>query len=188
MVLIAGTFALAAGGPALAADLPQPGPPPPRAPATYVPVVAPVYNWSGIYVGINGGYGFGDSNWSTPGLARRAISAPPASSPAARSVAITSGASSCWASRAMSTGRTSRARPSSPLVLGAALVAKPRVIGSQRSAAASAMRLTASWSMGRAAPPSAIVQAACRRACPSAARRKMAGPPAPASNSPSRRT
>jgi outer membrane immunogenic protein len=48
--------------PALAADLPAP-PPPPQAPAAYVPVAAPVYNWSGIYVGINGGYGFGDSNW-----------------------------------------------------------------------------------------------------------------------------
>jgi outer membrane immunogenic protein len=48
--------------PALAADLPAPAPAP-RAPAAYVPVAAPVYNWSGIYIGINGGYGFGDSNW-----------------------------------------------------------------------------------------------------------------------------
>ena len=63
-ILIAGAFALAAGGQALAADLPQPGPPPPRAPSTYVPVTAPGYNWSGFYLGINGGYGFGDSNWT----------------------------------------------------------------------------------------------------------------------------
>jgi outer membrane immunogenic protein len=43
--------------PALAADLPAP--PPPQAPAAYVPVAAPVYNWSGVYVGINGGGDFG---------------------------------------------------------------------------------------------------------------------------------
>jgi outer membrane immunogenic protein len=50
---------------ALAADLPAP--PPPQAPAAYVPVAAPVYNWGGIYVGINGGYGFGSSAWSPAG-------------------------------------------------------------------------------------------------------------------------
>jgi len=71
-MLFAGAVALGAMsfgviGQALAADLPQPyTPPPPRAPATYVPVVAPVYNWGGIYVGVNGGYGFGDSTF-TPG-------------------------------------------------------------------------------------------------------------------------
>ncbi len=66
-ILIAGALALAAGGQALAADLPQPmPPPPPRAPATYVPTTAPVYNWGGFYLGVNGGYGFGKSNWSVP--------------------------------------------------------------------------------------------------------------------------
>ncbi len=59
-ILIAGAFALAAGGQAFAADLPPPmAPPPPRAPATYVPITAPAYSWSGLYLGINGGYGFG---------------------------------------------------------------------------------------------------------------------------------
>lgn len=53
--------------PALAADLPAPAPPP-RAPAAYVPVAAPVYNWSGFYVGINGGYGFGSSEWTGGGV------------------------------------------------------------------------------------------------------------------------
>ncbi len=52
-------------GQALAADLPEPAAPP-RAPATYVPMVAPVYNWSGIYFGVNGGYGFGKSTWTDP--------------------------------------------------------------------------------------------------------------------------
>jgi outer membrane immunogenic protein len=57
-------FSLIAAGGALAADLPQA--PPPQAPAMYVPVVAPVYNWGGIYVGINGGWGFGNANWTIP--------------------------------------------------------------------------------------------------------------------------
>src|SRR5579863_8460219 len=52
--------------PALAADLPQPAPVP-QAPAAYVPTVAPVYNWGGIYFGVNGGYGFGSSNWTETG-------------------------------------------------------------------------------------------------------------------------
>jgi outer membrane immunogenic protein len=65
-------FLLGAGvmlvaGPALAADLP-PAPPPPQAPATYVPAVAPIYNWSGFYGGFNGGYGFGSSKWTSGGL------------------------------------------------------------------------------------------------------------------------
>ena len=55
-------FSLFAAGAALAADLPQP--PPPQAPAQYIPVVAPVYNWGGIYVGINGGWGWGSAKWT----------------------------------------------------------------------------------------------------------------------------
>jgi outer membrane immunogenic protein len=42
---------------AFAADLP-PGPPVAQAPAVYVPTVAPVYNWGGIYVGGNVGWGW----------------------------------------------------------------------------------------------------------------------------------
>jgi outer membrane immunogenic protein len=68
-MLIAGALALAASGQALAADLPPaaPPPPPPRAPAAYIPVASPVYNWGGVYIGINGGYGFGQSNWQPAG-------------------------------------------------------------------------------------------------------------------------
>ena len=42
---------------ALAADLPPPMAPPPRAPAVYLPVVPP-YNWSGFYIGGNVGAGW----------------------------------------------------------------------------------------------------------------------------------
>lgn len=64
-IWFAGVLALAATGQALAADLPPAGPPP-RAPAAYVPAAAPVYDWGGIYVGLNAGYAFGDSNWGSP--------------------------------------------------------------------------------------------------------------------------
>jgi outer membrane immunogenic protein len=63
--LIAGAVVLALAGPLWAADLPQPAPPP-LAPVAYIPVVAPVYNWGGIYYGINGGYGFGKTDWTNP--------------------------------------------------------------------------------------------------------------------------
>jgi outer membrane immunogenic protein len=57
-MLIAGALALAAAGQAFAADLPMPGPPVP--PAAYMPVM-PVYNWTGFYLGVNGGGAFGTS-------------------------------------------------------------------------------------------------------------------------------
>jgi outer membrane immunogenic protein len=63
-LMLAGALAFAAAGQALAADLPQA--PAPQAPVAYVPTVAPVYNWGGIYWGINGGYGFGNSEWTDP--------------------------------------------------------------------------------------------------------------------------
>ena len=56
-ILIASAVAFAAGGQALAADLPPPMAPPPRAPAMYVPVV-PLYNWTGFYIGGNVGAGW----------------------------------------------------------------------------------------------------------------------------------
>lgn len=66
-VLIAVILLMTAATTALAADLPQPMSPP-QAPVAYIPTVAPVYNWGGIYVGINGGYGFGSSEWTGGGL------------------------------------------------------------------------------------------------------------------------
>src|SRR6185437_2529291 len=53
----AGLLALAMAGPSSAADLPRPAY---KAPA----YVAAPFSWSGFYVGINGGYGWGTSSWS----------------------------------------------------------------------------------------------------------------------------
>jgi outer membrane immunogenic protein len=50
-------------GTAAAADLPRPAP----APYYKAPVMAPIYNWTGFYIGINGGGGFGRSTWDTTG-------------------------------------------------------------------------------------------------------------------------
>ena len=57
--------ASALAAPALAADLPPPAAPPPRAPVAYIPA-APAFTWTGFYIGLNAGYGFGQSNWTSP--------------------------------------------------------------------------------------------------------------------------
>ena len=64
-IFVAGLLLVVAAGSALASDLPPPQRVPPRAPAAYVPV-APLYKWGGLYFGINGGWGFGKSDWNTP--------------------------------------------------------------------------------------------------------------------------
>ncbi len=46
----------------LAAEFPVPGPAP-IPPNSYYPVSPPV-NWGGVYIGLNGGSGLGQSNWS----------------------------------------------------------------------------------------------------------------------------
>ncbi len=56
--------ALATVAPAFAADLPPPAAPPPRAPAAYIPA-APAFTWTGFYFGLNTGYAFGQSNWTS---------------------------------------------------------------------------------------------------------------------------
>ncbi len=58
LLTLAAAFALSAPLTAFAADLPQPPPPMPRAPAFVPP---PPFTWSGVYIGINGGYSW--NNW-----------------------------------------------------------------------------------------------------------------------------
>jgi outer membrane immunogenic protein len=53
VLAIAATLALTAVGQARAADL-----------ATPMKAPEPIYNWTGIYLGANGGYGFGGSDWT----------------------------------------------------------------------------------------------------------------------------
>ncbi len=65
-IFVTAMLSLAAAGSARAADLSRLGPPPLEAPATYLPTMVPVYNWGGIYFGINGGYDLGSSQWSGP--------------------------------------------------------------------------------------------------------------------------
>jgi|ERR1041385_6354371 len=54
-VILGSVAALAMISAASAADLPYKAPPP-------APVMAPVWNWSGFYIGINGGYSWGRSS------------------------------------------------------------------------------------------------------------------------------
>ena len=61
------SLSLLGAGRARAADVPLPGPAPipPTSyyPNSYYPVSPPI-NWGGVYIGLNGGYGLGQSNWS----------------------------------------------------------------------------------------------------------------------------
>ena len=57
-----GALALVASLPASAADLPARGMP------YKAPAYAPMYNWTGFYLGINGGGAFGDSGWNGLGV------------------------------------------------------------------------------------------------------------------------
>src|SRR5258706_9619329 len=63
-VLLASVGIVALAGSAAAADLPRR-----YEPVVKAPIYAPVYNWTGFYVGINGGGAWGHSAWdSTPGF------------------------------------------------------------------------------------------------------------------------
>jgi outer membrane immunogenic protein len=57
----AGLLAVAMASPSLAADLSRPAYKAPKAPLYVAP-----FSWSGLYVGVNAGYGWGTSSWSDP--------------------------------------------------------------------------------------------------------------------------
>jgi outer membrane immunogenic protein len=56
LAVCAGLLAAAAASPSLAADMPIRMPPP----------VGAGFDWTGFYLGVNGGYGFGTSQWTAP--------------------------------------------------------------------------------------------------------------------------
>ena len=63
-LLFAGiALAAVASGPAFAADLPVR-----QAPANVPPPVVVYYNWTGCYLGLNGGYGWREDHTVTPGV------------------------------------------------------------------------------------------------------------------------
>ena len=63
-LMFAGVIAGAWSSCALAADL-GPYNPPPRYEPVYEPVRDHGYNWQGLYLGVNAGYGWGSDNAST---------------------------------------------------------------------------------------------------------------------------
>jgi outer membrane immunogenic protein len=63
-IVVAVMVLLAGAGRSIAADMPVPQAAP-VPPPTYYPVA--YGNWSGIYLGVNGGYAFGQSNWTNAG-------------------------------------------------------------------------------------------------------------------------
>jgi outer membrane immunogenic protein len=70
---VAAIVVLSASLAARAADLPPAPLPPPQAPAAYVPPPIPIYNWGGVYFGINGGWGLGTAKWTISGLAPASV-------------------------------------------------------------------------------------------------------------------
>lgn len=64
----AGFFAATMAAPSFAADLPTP--------AYKAPIyVAPIFTWSGFYVGINGGYAWGHSDWNNAPMGNVSLNA-----------------------------------------------------------------------------------------------------------------
>ena len=166
----AALLAAATAAPALAADLSRPA-------FKAAPAYAAPFNWTGFYVGINGGYGWGKSNWTN-----RSPAPPPATSisaarwSAARPATICRSASWSSAPKATSTPAGSRA-PTPPAA------ARPKTTGLRPRARRLGFALDR-WmpfvTGGAAFGDIKMTRSARRKPRP-----RSAGPPAPASNTPS---
>jgi outer membrane immunogenic protein len=67
------TLVLVLGSPAFATDLPAPVY---KAPVYKAPAAAPLYNWSGFYIGVNAGYGWGKANTDIANAGGNALEGP----------------------------------------------------------------------------------------------------------------
>jgi outer membrane immunogenic protein len=71
LATVAASVVLSASLAAQAADLPvRPAPPA----VAYIPPPVLAYNWSGFYLGVNGGYGIGNASWTPAGGASSSTS------------------------------------------------------------------------------------------------------------------
>ena len=93
---------------AQAADLPPRYLPLPRA-----PMFVPFFSWTGLYLGINAGYGFGDTNWTNTltGISTGDFNVDGFTGRRHARLQLADSARRSSASKATSTGATSRARP-----------------------------------------------------------------------------
>ena len=171
------------GGSALAADLPPS--PPPRAPAVYVPAVLPIYNWAGIYVGVNGGWGWGNAKWTADAVGGFLGSTGSVHDNGGvvggtlganfQAGAFVFGVEGDWDYSAINTGTNPASAP-------LAAIARPATIGWRQRAAAPATAPIVSCST----PPQAAPSPMCRRISTARppATPSPAGPPAAASSGP----
>ena len=116
-VSIVAVALIVAAGHALAADLPVR----PAAPAYYP--VATVYDWGGGYIGINGGYAFGQSEWTDDGPNPSGLSSSTAAWSEAQSVLVGSLAHGWSASKAILIGKISAAQ--APVLFAPASLFRP---------------------------------------------------------------
>jgi outer membrane immunogenic protein len=89
-ILIVAIASMIAASRAFAADLPVPAGPP-----AYYPV-ATVYDWSGAYIGINGGYASGQSHWAGDSLNPSGLSSTGNFNVNGGLVGVTAGVSGQW--------------------------------------------------------------------------------------------
>ena len=125
LLVTASLIALGAAAPAVAADLAA------RPYTKAPPMIAAVYDWSGFYIGANGGWGSSRNCWDfLPGwrLRRRFATMRPAARSVARSAIAGRPAPGCSALKLRATGPTSRATMSSLFDPGSATSSQDRCV------------------------------------------------------------